>query len=358
MSLRFSRVQSRLVRTARTRKTAAAFVMLTLAVAAPGLLGASPANAAAVAPSSDLSDSTINRSLDHLAKSMAAALVDPGLRSTIHGAIKKRFDGDTNALWNSLAMDPTFSGKVAGARQSGDEIAQEAAAIPRLQLAIPVNFESWDPAKYAPLVAYFPEGVDDTKLKTITAFDAAGNPQLLDAQVPPKRPVIVLGLNERTDEKGILVGAQNASPSKAKTLLNSVAAAPARYSVDMSIVVLIDDKEPWAKGDAEISLRAKSRGCGGVEYFEPNWPSLNNDGEVWGPVGGRDLGQTACDVYFYWWEDDGGAFDFELGLGDFSLGVAMDDSDDLIGGKRLPYEWFEGGTDDKTAWSALQQWTR
>ena len=141
--------------------------------------------------------------------------------------------------------------------------------MPRLQVAVPAHFDSWDPASYAPLVAYFPEGVDDTTLKTITAYDSAGNPVELDAQVAPKQPVIVLSLNERTDEERNLVKPQtNSTSTDAASQTSLAAAALTTCSVDMVVVELKDDQEPWAKGDAEISTKARSRGCSGVGYLD------------------------------------------------------------------------------------------
>jgi hypothetical protein len=343
----------------RIRTTGALVFAVGLVFASPGFLIQSPANAAPAGKPSQLTDSEVNRSLDHLARKLAAAVEGSDLRSTLHGAIKERFDGDTDALWSSLDKDSTLSRKVAGSRQGGDEIAREAARIPRLQVAVPVHFKSWDPATYAPLVAYFPEGVDDTTLKTITAYDSAGHAVQLDAQVAPAQPVIVLSLNERTDDAGNLLKQETTSSSQVDASQNSVTAATAAatYSVDMVIVHLIDDKEPWPKGDAEISMKAKSRGCSGTEYLDTNWANLNNSDDWWAPAGGRNLGLTTCDVVFYWWEDDGGSANFTLSYGGFSLGVSMDDDDDLIGGKQVPYASFQGGTMREDSWTALAQWT-
>lgn len=344
--------------TGRARAAGAFAVALVAAAAGPGLAQSAQAAEPAVAPS-PMTDAQVNRSLDDLARTTAASVKGSDLRSRIHDAVGKRFDGDTNALWSSLAKDSTFTSKVAGSRQSSAAVATEAAKIPRLQVAVPAHFDSWDPATYAPLVAYFPEGVDDTTLKTITAYDSAGNAVQLDAQVEPTQPVIVLSLNERTDEQGKLVPTQTTSTSKAEApqSVAEAAAAKTKYSVDMVVVELNDDKEPWAKGDAEISMKAKSKGCSGTEYLNTNWENLNNDGDVWAPAGGRNMGLTTCDVIFYWWEDDGGSANFTLSYGGASLGVSMDDDDDLIGGKQIPYSSFSGSSMREDAWTALEQWT-
>ncbi|GAA3524971.1 hypothetical protein AFL01nite_14340 [Aeromicrobium flavum] len=345
---------------------AALVVTFGVALAGSGLVAQA---SAAPAPQADgLTNAQVNRELDKLAKQLAVASDDdPELRKTIHGAVKKRFDGDENALLSTLVAKPNFTARVAGPGKSKDAIAKAAEKIPRLQVAVPRGFDSWDPATYAPLVAYFPQGVDDTKVKTLTAYDAAGNTVTLDAQVAPKRPVIVVGLNERTDEEGELLKQTTTSLATAKTsqtnlAVNAVEAAAARtaYSVDIRIVHLIKDKEPWALGDAEISMKARSRGCSGVEFLGTDWSNLNNDDDWWAPGGVKNMGKTTCDVVFYWWEDDGGAFDFSLSFNGFGLGVKMDNDDDMIGGKQLGYASFKGGGTDQWMkvddWDALHMW--
>lgn len=171
----------------------------------------------------------------------------------------------------------------------------------------------------------------------------------LDAQIAPSLPVIVLGFNERTDDAGNL-------PQTEQGSTGVVAEATTAYEVRIVRVDLIHDKEPWVKGDAEIAMRAQSHGCSGTSHTEYNWPNLNNDDDVWG--GTRYLGLTRCDVIFSWWEDDGGDWDFTLGFEGVSLGIGMDDGDDLIGGIELRYSSFQGGSDSGTGqWDALQQWT-
>lgn len=344
------------------RGSGAFLAAMGLALSGTALVGPAQANAAPVPKAGELTNAEVNRSLDSLAKSLAAAANRADLRMTIKKAVAKRFDGDEAALWSSLAADPAFSAKVAGRKQSSDAVASAAAKMPRLQIAVPVHFDSWDPATYAPLVAYSPQGVDDTQITTVTAYDAAGTAVTLDARVAPKQPVIVLGLNERTDNQGVLREPW-ATSQKTQTAQSSAAvtaAAASTYSVDIRIVHLIDDKEPWTSGDAEIAMKARSRGCSGVEYTATNWENLNHSDDYWAPGGTRNLGLTTCDVVFYWWEDDGGAADFTLGYGGFSLGVKMDNSDDLIGGKQIPHASFQGGGTDtmrKDEWPALAQWT-
>lgn len=334
----------------------------------------SPAHAQSQTAAVGLSDSDINSALDAQAKLFAKAVTDKQFRLTIRDSVAARFAGEPEVLWKDLAKKPPIRGTLAAnvaresntttptAQQAVDHLANR---IPRFQIAVPANFDTWNAADYAPLVAYAPEGVDDTTLKTVTAYDAAGRIFQLDAQAAPERPVIVLGLNERTDDSGNLLKSQQAIPnppissdSESSTDASTSAAAPKTYEVAITFIQLWHDKEPWFKGDAEISMKAKSRGCSGTEYTDSDWERLDNDLDRWSTIDGkRVLGSTKCDVVFYWWEDDGGGADFELGYGGFTLGVKMDDDDDLIGGIQLAHNKFQGASIDTTDWSDLEMST-
>jgi hypothetical protein len=339
--------------------------LATLAIASGGMVSINSSAVAAPAEgSTNQSDARVNKSLDSLAKLFARAMTDQKTRQSIHAAVAKRFDGDTEALYKTIATTSDVRSGLATAYSRGQAarysdalsaVDRLAAGIPRFQVAVPAKFSSWDPASYTPLVAYMPTGVQDTTLKTVTAYDAKGKAYALDAQVAPNRPVIVLGLNERTDDSGKLLHPEAISPSRqtatASGAMTSSLAATS-YQVRMAKVHLIHDNEPWTKGSAEISLRAQ--GCG-LSYTDIDWSSLNDDEDWW--YGPRELGTATCGVTFYWWEDDGNNWDFTLSYGSASLGVHMDDGDDLIGGIRLDLATFEGGTNKPSAWSDLEQWT-
>lgn len=338
---------------------AAVLVSSILNVAAAG----STASAGPPEETRSVSDTQVDQSLDALAKAFAVAVADPEVRGSIHEAVAQRFDGDTNALWTSLknesdvrnSLEAAYS-EMHSASKVDPRVAIDglAAQVPRLQVAVPAHFDSWDPVTYAPLVAYASTAVDDTDLKHFTAYDAEGKAHTFDAWTTPKQPIIVLGQNERTDDAGRLLNSKSAyqSQTSATTAVAATAAAArASYQVRMVAVFLNDDKEPVTGGAAEISMKARSRGCSGTEYIDTDWSGLNYTFDSW--EGARYLGSTTCDVVFYWWEDDGGSFDFTLGFGGFSLGVRMDNSDDLIGGIQLPYSSFEGGSNLTSQWSAL-----
>jgi hypothetical protein len=336
-----------------------------LALAASSTVCINESAIASPAPTSQ-SDARVNKSLDSLAKLFARAMTDGKIRQSIHAGVAKRFDGDTDILYKTLASTTDVRRGLATAYSHGaavpssdafsvvDRLARD---IPRFQVAVPAKFDSWDAASYTPLVAYMPAGVEDTTLKTVTAYDAAGKAYALDAQVAPARPVIMLGLNERTDDAGnllhrgpVLSSSQLTDAASPRQLTAALTAAS--YQVRMVKVHLINDNEPWTKGSAEISLRAK--GCG-LSYTDIDWSNLNDDGDWW--YGPRELGTATCDVIFKWWEDDGSNWDFTLSYDGVGLGVHMDDSDDIIGGIRLDHSSFEGGTNKISQWSDLEQWT-
>lgn len=321
------------------------------------------ANGAAHAePASDEiapSEAVINQSLDSMAKLVAGAVTDDQFRQEIYDGAAKQFDGDTNVLWETLADEPGVQSTLAttynleGSARSLDAtsaIESVASEIPRFQVAVPAKFDEWDPAKYTPLVAYMPQGVDDTTLETVTAYDASGTAYELDAQVEPANPVIVLGVNERTDENGnLLENVQEAESTPGFTTLAT------KYQVRMVKVNLLDDKEPWTRGAAEINLRAKSK-CGDLAYSDYNWVSLDDNDDWW--YGPRVLGTSGCDVVFYWWEDDGsGGTEVSISFKGVSLGIKLSEGDDRIGGAQIAHSWFSGGSNNKTEWSALHQWT-
>lgn len=358
----------------RDRRIAGAHLaILSVAFSGAALAAAGPARAqqptAAVPSAAVPSAAAVNRSLDDLAKLFAVAVTDRAFRQSIHDSVAQRFDGDTDVLWKVWTQKPGARSALARveARRSGtstlraqNAVTLLAGRIPRLQIAVPANFASWNPAAYTPLVAFMPTGVEDTTLKTVTAYDAAGRAFQLDAQVAPKRPVIVLGLNERTDDSGALLPAFRAAAKRPSVSAAATSGAPraaaaaTSYQVRMTKVSLVDDNEPWTAGDAEISVKARSKGCSGVEYLDVNWAGLNDSGDTWS--GPRVLGNTTCDVVYYWWEDDGTKADFDLSFLSFGLGVKMDNGDDLIGGVQVAHRDFAGATSSAYEWSDLTMW--
>lgn len=311
-------------------------------------------------------EAEVNQSLDSMAKLFATAVSDPVVRRQIHRGVAARFDGDENVLYSTLARKSVVPSSLAAAYGVRAKVTSSTAqsavdglarAIPRFQVAVPAHFSDWDPATETPLVAFFPEGVDDTTLAQIKAYDSSGATHFLDAQVAPDRPVIVLGVNERTDDSGALISrpdvpvtterqATRASGFTGSTSRGASAEA-ATYLVELNSIRVWNVHEPWSKGDAEFSFSSRSSPCSGTAHTATNISGLDEDGDLrrWSDGDGLDLGNTSCPVYMYFWEDDGGNYDFALKWSGVSFGVKMDDSDDLLGGHAHSASYFEGDTE-------------
>ena len=290
-----------------------------------------------------------------MARLFAQAVTDGSLRQQIHDGAAQRFDGDTNVLYKTLAASSGVRSALATAYsrglnvQAGDALSQIdtlARTIPRFQVAVPANLDKWDAAGYTPLVGFVPTGVDDTALTTITAYDAAGKAYKLDAKAAPKKPVIILGLNERTDNAGNLRKDVTSMDDASHTLT-----AQGRYQVRVISVSLHDDKEPWPKGDAEVMLFSKGPNL----YYDGGFRESNNTGDY--NIYNRVIGTTTGNVVFYWYEDDGANLDITISYKGVSLGFKIDDDDDFMGAIELTNGYFKGGTDNSRNVGSLTQVT-
>ena len=161
--------------------------------------------------------------LREVAQAVAVALGDAQTRRAVKAEVGKKFDGDFDVLYRDLANSRIGQGKTfrqalggavgmvqkragvaTGSADAVQALDEYASALPQLQISVPAGFKDWDADKVAPLVAFVPADVDDSELREIEAFDAAGRRYMLDAQVEPMFPVVVVDLNERTDRNGYL----------------------------------------------------------------------------------------------------------------------------------------------------------
>lgn len=158
-----------------------------------------------------------------MAKSFAKLMARPDIRSLVKSEVGKQFDGDYEVLFKTLLQSKTTGGQPfcsaiaesyqlscrnnASMREIEQEMLKIAAKIPRFQVAVPHSvFKVWDD-KTIPLVAYKPIGVRDRDLREVKAFDANGNLFWLNVKEwnAAAQPLIVLGINERTDDAGNLL---------------------------------------------------------------------------------------------------------------------------------------------------------
>jgi Protein of unknown function (DUF3103) len=298
---------------------------------------------------------TIDASLESLAKLFAKATTDSSVRQHIQQQVAQRFDGDTEVLYTTLATPAALQAQsssmdirqaLANAyAQSGDLTSQAGGAleaidsltnsIPRLQIAVPEQFDSWDAQSYTPLVGYVPAGIDDKTIKEIKAFDSEGNEHTLDARTPPAQPVIILSQNERTDDTGQLLKSENSGASN-----DALEAQVSSYEVKMGTVELFNDYEPWIKGDPEIWLIAQALTSRPELGTRQSFSGANS--EDYRYVYDRYLGNTRHDVVFYWYEQDGSSYDISITVRGVTLGFKIDDSDDTYGYITAPHTSLAG----------------
>ena len=282
----------------------------------------------------DDSTSTEVSDLEKVAKILAQATSNEDVVNAIKEATDKRFDGDTEALYSDISsaslpdgttlatqMATAYASKL-GTQSNGlttasvlNELQTLSTANPKLQIAVRGNSEDGDLGTNT-LVAFEPESEDATQIK---AYDSEGNVHLLDASTEPEEPVIVVGLNERTDDSGNVIPQFLEKPDFETASLGDVLpevgstdigegsttepeassletqACHHAYTIYMKLKY---DSEPWYKGYPEIYMRVKLNGD--YRYYNLWW--VNKVG-VWYGIR-RYLGCTFGWTQFYFYEDD------------------------------------------------------
>jgi len=175
---------------------------------------------------------------DRFAKVLATSLEDENVRSFVKKSASKRFDGDVNFLFQAVKNDVLDDKSVSGARskatfadilfgnttsstgreQSSTFLDSLERLHPLLQIAMPTlptaSIDDWDASNEIPWVVVLTGNVGEE----LTAYDQDGNIHKISSTVPPDRPVIVVGENERViavaktaeNEKSFLNGAGRA----------------------------------------------------------------------------------------------------------------------------------------------------
>ena len=305
----------------------------------------------------------VNRALEELAKAFALSVKDVEVRRFIKAEVGKKFDGDYEFLYqfargHSFADGESFEVKLGkgyskrfGLGDGISRVKELVKLIPRFNIAVPVNFERWDEESYVPLVAYRPVGVDDKLIEKVKAFDWEGKEYWLDAKKAPDFPVIVLGINERVDDNG---NVRYFSLPNMRTSLDdeggggggggsSNESLPPRQNGCIEIIEainVINDAEPWTKGDAEIRLKIQCEENPGMDLTMQYFDGFN-EGQGWRVVDRNLINWWTNDygnywIYFWYEEDVGGvnlpveiAYNFKFFT--FKIGDTWYDSDDQLG---------------------------
>jgi hypothetical protein len=329
----------------------------------------------------------VNQALEKLARAFALAVKDVEFRKFIKAEVGKKFDGDYEFLYKfarekRFIDGESFETKLGkgyskvfkqGLNEGISRVKELVELIPKFNIAVPVNFEKWDDENYVPLVAYHPVGVDDKLVKKVKAFDSEGNEYWLDAWKAPDFPVIVLGVNERVDDNGNVryFSLPNMRESEddgggGGSFGGGGSTQPRQWGcweIFESLQVL-DDQEPWTKGDPEIVLLVKAKNYPDGQYLfktapfsgfdfawegaglpweddYTSWKTYNWDMFNWT----QDIGEW---VVYYWYEDD---WDWSLTLkGEIIIQV-------IIFGVTIPFKFHAnltiGDSDDEYGYKVV-----
>ncbi len=233
-----------------------------------------------------------NLALREIAQGLASMLGDVQVRRTLKEQVGKKFDGDFDVLYRDLANGPAGSGqtfrealgsavgkvrksegRLTGGRAVLGDLDNLASALPRLQISIPVGFESWNAEESALLVAFVPMDVADEDLVEVEAFDVAGRRHLLDVLTAPDFPVVVVGLNERTDRNGYLI------PELARPALDGRAAEKLARNAWNASGAAAEATPITHRFTPKIGCTGSSHAYGDQEFL--NEIKINNDHEPW-----------------------------------------------------------------------------
>lgn len=199
-----------------------------------------------------------NEMIENYALILATSMGDNELRSTIKEEAQLMFDGDYDILSNKLenrvltkksiqvkellstshSQTALKSSNLKSGNISGEEFLERIKkAFPNLQVSVPIHCDEWDTENYIPLVVFLPYDFDETKTKSVTAYDINGKKHKLSLDVEPTEPVIVVGISERIDENGERIGTESEymeiipNTSNSNSMLKSAPSGPASLTI-------------------------------------------------------------------------------------------------------------------------------
>ncbi len=224
--------------------------------------------------------------LKYFAMAVAKSLKHPEICQTLKKKIGEKFDGDYDVLWEQIKKNQ-ISGQelreMVNSRFSGRTrqvlTLEMIETVPLLQISLPVNFDDWD-GESTILVAYTPLTTDDMEWEEITAYDADLKEYILDANTEPDYPVIVVGINERSDPDTHLPyhtsKNYNAIGKSADILSDDPPLPPTEHKIQVCDFCLYDDHEPWISGSPEIYVKARYPWDDGT-WKRTDFPSVNDE---------------------------------------------------------------------------------
>jgi hypothetical protein len=340
------------------------WVVMVLLLGWSGLAWAGPGNPAR---NPELERTLINWYLDNMAAGVAQALKREDVRLLIQREAALERTGDSEALLENLEQVPLRDGRrftelvvqgyASAAAARGRHVSREEAdssirgltsRFRNVHVAVRPAGTSWAEQDFIPLVAFSPVGFQEEELQEIVAYDIHGNRHLLDPHRAPEVPVLVVGLNERTDIDG------NARWSSATmSVADEVTTAEESLVEVVGTLNVRDDNEDWIDGDAEIMLKVKSANHElYTGSFTANWDKWS--GRVYNrPLFTYYPSSYGPWVVYFWYEEDGGWSPINVNVGvnyngvSATVGFQLMNNDDPMGHATLGYAdtqlWYDLG---------------
>ncbi|MBU0712210.1 hypothetical protein KJ762_15955 [bacterium] len=218
--------------------------------------------------------------LKYFAQALAASLENEEMIDVIKNEAMKKFDGDTEVLWDMvsgklLANGTTFRQyidskyvKYSQSLLSIDEIEK----VPLLNILFVTCCDDCfgdKPIK----VTFVPLSKNDIEVDSVIAYDSKLNEYTISNTECPDFPLIAVGVNERVDPISKAVK-YNGLSKQAK-----VSGYNEGYCLSFNEAWLYDDNEPCTKGAAEIYFRVYAYDASGNEMEDdtPEYEHMNYD---------------------------------------------------------------------------------
>lgn len=188
-----------------------------------------------------------NSGLHEFAEALARSLKSRSLRKSIKEDALLKLDGDFDVIWKSF-KDKEIDGESVIKRLAKDvsktkseddklkSIESFSNLFKQLQISVPILVDKWNIDSQIPVVA-FREVNKDGVSDFLFTYDKDGKQGRIEKEIIPDYPVLVVNLNERSDEEGNILTEYNRSfqtmlkSARLNPLLNlnSVATEPAPY---------------------------------------------------------------------------------------------------------------------------------
>lgn|GEM_PF-5496845 len=164
--------------------------------------------------------SEYDKYIHKFSKAVAKSLKNKKFRHLIKKEAERKIDGDYDIPWNlfnskkiqtenndDLTCEDFLIDNIDGndKEKKSYDLKSFSKKFKKLQISVPVNCSNWDSESFIPVVAFQTSDYSEDD-ESIKAYNADGEIVLLNNKQKPDFPVVVVNLNERSDEEGNILG--------------------------------------------------------------------------------------------------------------------------------------------------------